>query len=299
MQSSTVFGAGGLSVYSDFDPAWMNLLSKPLPSDDKYSRGVVGFVTGSTRYPGAALLGVTAASRAGVGLIRLASDSDVTDLALQMRPEIVLASADTDASSVPRVAAWVLGSGVAEDSLLQRKRIHTVLDSLTVTGLDPMLVLDAAAVSREFLGKAERSVLTPHAGEAARLFGEFGVQIDRTQIEAEPLTHAQELATLTGATMILKGNRTVCASPERGALWQSPPAPASLASAGTGDVLAGLLGALLAKSKQNVFAITCLAVWLHAQAAHELDRAGHWAALDLAQQLAITVSNAEDGKYVA
>ena len=299
MQSSTDFGAGGLSVYSEFDLAWMNLLSKPLPSDDKYSRGVVGFVTGSTHYPGAALLGVTAASRAGVGLIRLASDSDVTDLALQMRPEIVLASADIDTSRVPRVGAWVLGSGVAEDSNLQRLRIHTVLESLTGCDPEPIPVLDAAAASREFLGKAERSVLTPHAGEAARLFGEFGVQIERTQIEAEPVTHAQELATLTGATVVLKGNRTVCASPEREAVWQSPPAPTSLASAGTGDVLAGLLGALLSKSRQNVFGITRLAVWLHAQAAYELDRAGHWAALDLAQQLAITVSNAEDGNYVA
>ena len=298
MQSSSDFGAEAVAVYAKFDPSWMALLPKPTTADDKYSRGVVGFVTGSSRYPGAALLGVTAASRSGIGLIRLASDVVVTDLALQARPELVLAGSEIDSNQVPRVGSWVLGSGVAQDAEDQRERIHMVLKSADVaTGKTPV-VLDAAAASREFLHTGQTSLLTPHAGEAARLLEEFGIQASRAEIEADPASFAQKLAHLSNSTVILKGTRTVCAAPNEEILWQAQPAPASLATAGTGDVLAGLLGAILSKSPDSVFDAACLSVWLHSQAAFELDFSGHWSALDLAQQLAVTVSNAEDGRYV-
>lgn len=299
MQSSAGFERGAGAVYADFDPNWMPLLPKPTAADDKYSRGVVGFVTGSEQYPGAALLGVAAASRAGVGLIRLASDPEVAHLVLQMRPEIVLAAADIDSGSVPRAAAWVLGSGVADEALGQRKRILSVLDSESVSSNATPVVLDAFAAKREFLGRAQVSVLTPHAGEAVRLLAEFGIEASRSAVESNPVGFATKLAELTSSTVVLKGSRTVCASPAGGPVWQAPAAPATLSTAGTGDVLAGLIGALIAKSPKRVFDASCLAVWLHSQAAFELDSAGHWAASDLAQQLAVTVANAEEGRYLA
>ena len=298
MQSSSDFGVGSTSVYSEFDPNWMRLLPKPSAADDKYSRGVVGFVTGSSKYPGAALLGVTAASRAGAGLIRLASDVSVTELVLQARPELVPAVSDIDSNHVPRVGSWVLGSGVAQDAEGQLKRIQKVLNSVDVSDGKTPVILDAAAASREFLHKANASVLTPHAGEAARLLEEFGIQVSRAEIEADPTRFASQLAAFANSTVILKGTRTVCAAPNPAVLWQAQTAPATLASAGTGDVLAGLLGAILSKSPDSVFDAACLSVWLHSQAAFELDRSGHWSALDLAQQLAVTVSKAEDGHYL-
>lgn len=276
----------------------MRLLPKPSAADDKYSRGVVGFVTGSSKYPGAALLGVTAASRCGAGLIRLASDVSVTELVLQARPELVPAASDIDSNHVPRVGSWVLGSGVAQDSEGQLERIQKVLNSVDVSDVKTPVILDAAAASREFLRKANASVLTPHAGEAARLLEEFGIQVSRAEIEADPTRFASQLAAFANSTVILKGTRTVCAAPNQAILWQAQTAPATLASAGTGDVLAGLLGAIVSKSPDSVFDASCLSVWLHSQAAFELDRSGHWSALDLAQQLAVTVSRAEDGHYV-
>lgn len=299
MQSSSDFGVGATSVYSEFDPNWMRLLPKPSAADDKYSRGVVGFVTGSSKYPGAALLGVTAASRAGAGLIRLASDVSVTELVLQARPELVPVASDLDSNHVPRVGSWVLGSGVAQDSETQLERIQKVLNSVDVADGKTPVILDAAAASREFLHKAKASVLTPHAGEAARLLEEFGIQVSRAEIEADPDRFASQLAAFANSTVILKGARTVCAAFNSEDLWQAQTAPATLASAGTGDVLAGLLGAILSKSPDSVFDASCLSVWLHSQAAFELDRLGHWSALDLAQQLAVTVSKAEDGHYAA
>jgi hydroxyethylthiazole kinase-like uncharacterized protein yjeF len=299
VQSSAGFERGAGSVYADFDPNWMLLLPKPTVADDKYSRGVVGFVTGSEQYPGAALLGVTAASRAGVGLIRLASDPEAARLVLQIRPEIVLAAADIDSGSVPRTGAWVLGSGVADEAHAQRRRILSVLDSEPVSSNATPVVLDAFAAKREFLGRAEVTVLTPHAGEAVRLLAEFGIEASRSEIESDPAGFATKLAGLASSVVVLKGSRTVFASADGGPLWQAPAAPATLSTAGTGDVLAGLMGALIAKSPKRVFEASCLAVWLHSQAAFELDSAGHWAASDLAQQLAITVANAEEGRYLA
>ena len=301
MQSAADFEAGSDSglVYSEFDPDWMRLLPKPTAHDDKYSRGVVGFVTGSTKYPGAALLGVTAASRTGAGLIRLASDPEATNLVLQARPEVVLATDELDSGSVPRAGAWVLGSGVAHESVAQRKRILSVLDSEAVSSGATPVVLDAHAATREFLGRARVSVLTPHAGEAVKLLAEFGIERERAQVEADTGSSAAELAALTNSVVLLKGSRTVCATADGVVVLQSAVAPASLSTAGTGDVLAGLLGALLSKSPNQVAEASSLAVWLHSQAAFELDAVAHWAALDLAQRLAVTVANAEQGRYLA
>src|SRR4051812_35586710 len=143
-------------------------IAVPGPDDDKYSRGVVGFVTGSARYPGAAVLGVEAALRTGVGMVRYLGPGRPTRLVLQRRPEAVTAEG--------RVQAWVLGSGWDTS----RK-----IDELTKMVLEPALetavptVLDAGALPRwrEFGGPL---VLTPHAGELGQLLG-----VERAEILAD------------------------------------------------------------------------------------------------------------------
>ena len=240
-------------------------LKTPLDSDDKYSRGVVGFITGSRAYPGAAILGVTAAIRTGVGMVRYLGPEDVQKLVLEARPEVVVVSG--------RVNTWVLGSGV---SPTEGERFQPAFAD------DEPKIIDAGAleVFTELNGTA---ILTPHAGEAAALVSRLDVPIDRKTVEGDPETVALRLAVLTGQTICLKGNITIIANPH-GEVVSVGPNPADLATAGTGDVLAGIMGALLAANSDDFDAldIAQTAVMIHAEAARRLSTEGPIAALELA-----------------
>lgn len=237
-------------------------IAVPAAADDKYSRGVLGVVAGSRRYPGAAVLVVEAAVRTGLGMVRYLGPELPTLLVLQRRPEVV-----PDAG---RANAWTLGSGMDPADPDTAARLAAPLSS----GLP--LVLDAGALGSwpEATGPV---VLTPHHGEAARLLG-----VERASVSADPEAAVLRLAELTGATVLLKGPVTFVAGGERRIRVSG--APASLATAGTGDVLAGILGALLATHPEpELPELAATAARLHAEAA--LRAGSPLAALDLTAHL--------------
>ncbi len=213
----------------------------PTAGDDKYRRGVVGVVAGSPTYTGAAVLACAGALRAGVGMVRYVGPVPAADQVRLHWPEVVVGAG--------RVQAWVLGSGVdpdADDG--QVEAVHGAL----AEGVP--CVLDAGALHllarqpqlRRRLGP--HVLLTPHAGELARLLTALhpaGGEVSRGDVEAKPLRHARLAADLTGATVLLKGSTTLVVGAQLPVRSQAE-APAWLATAGAGDVLAGIAGALLA-----------------------------------------------------
>jgi len=257
----------------------------PVPADDshKYARGVVGVVAGTPRYPGAAVLATSAAVLAGVGMVRYLGD--VGEAVVARRPEVVVGEG--------RVQAWVLGPGVASDDAPQRARVERALDGVLHRG-EPAVV-DAGALELLPPRVPAHVVLTPHAGELARLLTARGEPVARERVEAEPVQHARRARELTGATVLLKGHTTVVVG-AGGALYAQSDAPAWLATAGAGDVLAGLLGALLAACADDVLAdptlvpaLAACAALVHGRAARTANPDGPVAALDVARALAPTI----------
>lgn len=246
------------------------LIRQPTSIDDKYARGVLGLVAGSERYPGAAVLAAEAAVRTGVGMVRLVAPKRVTDLVLSRRPEVV--------PTPGRVHAWVLGPGLAAEDRgpsLRRTLDAAIADSVPV-------VLDAGALDRARQIGA-RAILTPHAGELARLLGD----VTRAEVEREPERWARAAHELTGATVVLKGSTTVVVDAQG---VQHVPVPTHwLATAGSGDVLAGVLGALLAthavRQEASGLELGAAAVWLHGRAAELASGGGPIAALDVAEHM--------------
>jgi hydroxyethylthiazole kinase-like uncharacterized protein yjeF len=229
----------------------------PVPGqdDDKYSRGVVGVVAGGATYTGAAVLATGAAVRTGAGMVRYLGPGPATDLVRARWPEVV--------PGAGRVQAWVLGPGVDPDDAAQAEHVRTAL-----AGEEPCLV-DAGALGLlpELLRAGEVSaplLLTPHAGELARLLGALGHETARDAVEADPLAHARRAAQETGATVLLKGAVTLVVPPEGTVLSQAD-APSWLATAGAGDVLAGVAGALLAAGREAATA-GAMAAYVHGRA---------------------------------
>jgi hydroxyethylthiazole kinase-like uncharacterized protein yjeF len=249
------------------------LLHEPQSGDNKYSRGVLGFVTGSDRFPGAAVLGVTAAMRTGVGMVRHVAPASVTNLLLEVRPEVV--------AGFGRAQAWVLGSGVPVDDELQ------VANILEAASQKCPLVIDAGALELVDYSTLDPKtcILTPHAGELARLLDHFGKHLD---LDYEAVVAA---AAITNQVVMLKGNTTLIADP-LGEVRAVGPNSTALATAGTGDVLAGILGALLATnaaSGLNLLDVCELAANIHSEAATRAADAGPVVALDVAEQVRAVV----------
>lgn len=225
----------------------------PGPLDDKYSRGVLGVVAGGSLYTGAAVLCVGAAVRAGAGMVRYLGPGAPTDLVRARWPEVV--------PGPGRVQAWVLGPGVDPADGDQRQAVEDALAS------SEPCVVDAGAL--ELLPERPRdapTLLTPHAGELAGLLAARGAAVSRADVEARPAYHARLAAETTGATVLLKGSTTLVADPG-GPLRAQPDGPHWLATAGSGDVLAGLAGTLLAAGLDPLDAGS-LAVVVHGTAGH-------------------------------
>lgn len=202
-------------------------IAVPGVDDDKYSRGVVGFVTGSGRYPGAAVLGVDAALHTGVGMARYLGPGRPTRLVLARRPEAV--------TTEGQVQAWVLGSG--QDAADRDPATTSMLDAALAQGVP--LVIDSGAL--DLVRRAKGSVvLTPHAGELATL-----LDVERTAITADPAGAAMRAAAKFGVTVLLKGHTSFIARPD-GTLLRVTAPTTWLSTAGSGDALAGILGALVA-----------------------------------------------------
>lgn len=258
----------------------------PVPGAEahKYTRGVLGVVAGTRRYPGAAVLTSTAAVLAGVGMVRYVGD--VGPEVVAARPEVVVGEG--------RVQAWVLGPGVDPEDAGQRRRVDAALVGVRDRG-EPAAV-DAGALGRLPGRVGPHVVLTPHAGELAQLLAARGERVERADVEDEPLRWARTAHELTGATVLLKGDVTVVVG-AHGATYAQAEAPSWLATAGSGDVLAGVLGALLAGRAADVHAEPSLAAALAAAAALVHGRAGHRAnpggpvaALEVARALPATVA---------
>lgn len=244
------------------------LIAVPGADADKYSRGVLGVVTGSQRYPGAAVLGVEAAIRTGVGMVRYLGAA--SELVLHRRPEAV---------TVPgRVQAWLLGSGI-DSTDRDQATTHLLLEAL---GEGLPTVIDSGGL--DLIERAgERTVITPHHREMAAVLG-----VDVADIARDPASWCARASDRLGVTVLLKGTHTHVASPG-GTRIVVGPATGWLASAGTGDVLGGILGALLATHSAAVLEepelvprLAASAAHLHAASAELASGGGPLAALDVA-----------------
>ncbi|MET3809537.1 NAD(P)H-hydrate epimerase [Arthrobacter sp. UYEF3] len=212
------------------------LLPHPGRRSHKYSRGVLGVVAGSARYPGAAVLACRGALAAGAGMVRYVGPPEVADLVRQSCPEVVCGTNVVDA----HVQAWLLGPGLDDGAQEQLDRVREAAASGLPT------VADAGALPALPRELTPRTVLTPHAGELSALLSRYGDAPARSGVENATLAAVRQAAGLTGATVLLKGATTLVAAPS-GAVFSQAEASPWMATAGSGDVLAGVLGSLLAQ----------------------------------------------------
>ena len=242
----------------------------PSDLDHKYSRGVLGVITGSARFPGAAVLSTSAASATGLGMIRFHSSSGLAHLVLHSTPSVVVQPG--------KVTAWLVGSGIeakkyADITTWLRHRWYklTTLQSVPT-------VLDAGAL--HLAGSLEQpTLITPHSGELSKLMIARGVQVTPEAIEGDPKKWVQESADTLGVTVLLKGSTTYVANDS--VLIQLPVATPWLATAGTGDVLAGVIGALVATNTIEILNdynhlayVAATGALIHARAAESASNGG-------------------------
>ncbi|GAA1137267.1 bifunctional ADP-dependent NAD(P)H-hydrate dehydratase/NAD(P)H-hydrate epimerase [Ornithinicoccus hortensis] len=254
----------------------------PGPADDKYRRGVVGVVAGSERYPGAALLATTAAVCAGAGMVRYVGPERAEDLVLAACPEVV--------PGAGRVQAWVLGPGLAGDDRTPSGAAQLEACRAALAGDRPCLV-DAGALDLVDRPRSAPTLLTPHAGELARLLSRLeGTEVTREDVVDRPLDQAERAAERTGAVVLLKGSTTLVVPPGGTPVRSQADAPSWLATAGAGDVLAGLAGTLLAAGLDPI-AAGSLAALVHGVAADRANPGGPLRAQAVAQGLGTTVAH--------
>lgn len=244
------------------------MLPHPARDANKYTRGTVLVVGGSADYPGAPVLAAQAAARAGAGYVRLAVPQGVAPaarahlLSIPVTPctqvagtfDLIAAREVRDAGA--KSGAFVIGPGLTTRAGAVEFLSHVLL------GLEKPVVLDADALNivaahPELLDGCDglATVITPHEGEAARLLGHaVGNRQDA----------ARELAERYGCTVVLKGPRTLVAD-RSGLCLACPAGGPELAKAGTGDVLAGMVGAFVAQGLEALEA-AALAVYLHGRA---------------------------------
>jgi ADP-dependent NAD(P)H-hydrate dehydratase / NAD(P)H-hydrate epimerase len=246
------------------DPAlWLHSMPEPRLDDHKYRRGHA-VICGGTRMTGAARLAAEAARRAGAGLLTILAEREALPIYAMASAGHLVRTLQPDGSIPaailrdPRVTAMLIGPGAGvEEATLQRvlsalaagKPLVLDADALTVFAERPSSLLSA-------LTGAE--ILTPHEGEFLRLFGEEGGRLQRVR----------NAAAIAGCVILLKGADTVIAAPDGRAIINSN-APADLATAGTGDVLAGIILGLRAQGMPP-FEAASAGAWLHGAAAQEV-----------------------------
>ena len=252
---------------------------EPIAGDDKYARGVLGIVTGSSQYPGAAVLGVEAAHRTGVGMVRYTGPRAVRAAVLARRPETVTLEG--------RVQAWLVGSGI--DPL---RRSFVLLGDLQGALASKLpVVLDSGALDLVGTHTAP-TLITPHARELATLLAAREISTSVEEVRSDPLGWSERAARELGVAVLLKGAVTHVCDPDGDRYTITAPTH-WLATAGTGDVLGGIIGALLATHHERLAvdadALTALAAtgaWVHGEAARRASAAvggGPITALDVAE----------------
>jgi hydroxyethylthiazole kinase-like uncharacterized protein yjeF len=239
------------------------LLPRPGAESDKYRRGVVGVLAGSDRFAGAAVLATGGAIRGGAGMVRVLTGPIPAAAVRQTWPEAVLTVHSEDAGqdlidSAGRVQAWVAGPGMGTDEHAAAR-----LAGVLATDLPVLVDADGLTVLSQVGGLPRQAptLITPHAGELARL-----LRTDAASVEARRLEHARRAAAELGATVLLKGSTTVIAQPHEEPVLVNPTGTPWLATAGTGDVLSGLAGSLLAQGLAPAEAALA-AAYLHGLAA--------------------------------
>jgi hydroxyethylthiazole kinase-like uncharacterized protein yjeF len=228
------------------DSEWFEIGPPKLPPLDpgghKYSRGMVHCVGGAM--PGAVALGAHAASRSGAGYVRIEADRRVPNV-----PASIVQGQEGRRDD-KRIGALLVGPGLG-------KQGGALLDKVLASGRPLVLDGDAIGLLRD-PGRLQGldAILTPHEGEFVELFG---------NAEGSKPERAVEAARASQSVVIYKGPDTLVAAPD-GRLAFAPPAPAWLATAGTGDVLAGIVAAMRARGL-SPFEAACAGVWLHGRAA--------------------------------
>jgi hydroxyethylthiazole kinase-like uncharacterized protein yjeF len=258
----------------------------PAPGDDKYSRGVLGVVAGGEQYTGAALMSVTAAVTAGVGMVRYVGPEAPTTLLRQAVPEAVFGAG--------RVQAWLIGSGlnVADAS---DEQLDVARDALAS---DLPVLLDAGGLDLLDGPRDAPTLLTPHLGELLRLARRLGIpgpgggELTESNVHEAPTVVAQRVADRLRSTVLVKGAVTAIVSPSTAAvpvITQSD-GPAWLATAGAGDVLGGVCAALLAAGLDPATA-GALGALVHGVAGHRANPGGPLRAMDVAHEIGRTVAH--------
>ncbi|GAA2644089.1 bifunctional ADP-dependent NAD(P)H-hydrate dehydratase/NAD(P)H-hydrate epimerase [Nonomuraea recticatena] len=232
-----------------------DLLPRPGAESDKYRRGVVGVAAGSDRYTGAAVLAVGGALRAGAGMVRYVGTAPPVHQVRASWPEAVITQLETPSlESVGRVQAWVVGPGLGTDDWA-----HELVARVLATDVPVLVDADALTIVAREKGLLRRTapvLITPHAGELSRL---LGVPADR--VAGARLEHARRAVAELGVTVLLKGSTTVVAEQDR-PVRVNPTGTPWLATGGTGDVLSGVGGTLLAGGLGACDAGAC-AAFLH------------------------------------
>ena len=275
--TSPATGSGAMYTNWTPDDAAAHI-AVPAEEDDKYSRGVLGVITGSIQYPGAAVLGVEAALRTGLGMVRYIGPERASDLVLARRPEAVLGNG--------RVQAWLIGSGMdatagGGDSAEAMR--DAVAQSVPV-------ILDGGAFDL-VTSVTGPTIITPHFRELARVVGG-----DAADIAKDPGGAAAKAAESLGVTVLLKGHTTYIAAPD-GTHLSTNVAPTWLATAGAGDALGGILGALVATHAEQLASdegmlarLAATASVIHGLAAERASAGGPLTVLDLAAAIPAVIA---------
>lgn len=258
------------------------LRSMPLPRHgadaDKDERGRILVVGGSRAVPGALLLSGVAALRAGAGKLQLATvASAAVQIGVAVPEALVMALAETEEGDIagaaldgiaPRLCrcdALLVGPGMLDEEAA------TAITRAALAAAGPSFVLDAGALcnlrgeTALLRRHAGRVVITPHAGEMARMMG-----LEAEAIAADPAAVARRAAAELGAVVALKGGCTVIAAPD-GRAWQYSRGQVGLATSGSGDTLAGVIAGLLARGAAPHEA-AIWGVYLHGEAGNRLSR---------------------------
>lgn len=258
----------------------------PTDLDHKYSRGVLGVISGSAQYPGAAVLTTAAAAATGVGMVRFHSSSGLAHLVLHATPSVVVQPG--------KVSAWLLGSGIPAKkySDLSTWLRHRWFRLATLQSVPT--ILDAGSLY--LAGSLKQpTLITPHSAELSGLLNTRGVSVSVEAIEGDPKKWVQIAAHTLGVTVLLKGANTVVANDAL--LIELPLATPWLATAGTGDVLSGIIGALVATNTVEILndinrlaEVAATGAFIHAQAAKIASRGGPISAEMLVTEISGAIS---------
>lgn len=266
--SDAVLDTIGVAAFENVPAVWQAAFPIPRLQDHKYSRGHALIASGGMTTTGAARLSARGALRAGAGLVTVATPADALAVNASALTAVMLRQADDAVAfaallSDTRFNACVIGPGCGVGARTRDLALTAIgagrgvvldADALTSFADAPAALFDAIGATRE-----ARVVLTPHQGEFSRLFGDVGADAK--------LERARNAAARAGAVVVLKGADTVVASPD-GRASIAANAPPWLATAGSGDVLAGMICAMLAQGA-SAFDAACIGVWMHGEAGAE------------------------------